>query len=419
MELDMELDMPLPLRRTVIAKLPSTLPSRAKESVSTSRLVAFKVSMSANPSRSDVISLLGLGDVVTTANQTNYVVLCPLTSSPSMIPSSTYAAPVESVSTYEASVFKSSPTYEAPVVKSTSTYEAPVVVPTSSPAKASKPKPSTTPYATPSSGELGTSGKPWAITYSPYQDNGQCKDSGSVASDIAIIAKAGFTAVRVYSSDCSGLENIGSACETHGLKIILGIFISSTGIAGAGEQLTDIVSWGKWNLVELFVVGNEAVFSGHCSAAELASFILTCKTAMTTGGYNGLITTTETLDVWEKNAAVLCPVVDVVGCNIHPFFNAAIDAEHAGEFAASQLKIVDGLCPGKYGVNLETGWPSQGSCNGLACPTLENQATAIKSIVAAVGGKSVMFSYVNDYWKEPGAFGCEQSWGSIQNFLKI
>ncbi|CAL3962227.1 unnamed protein product [Diplocarpon coronariae] len=429
-------------------------------------------------------------EVVTTVNQTNYVVLCPYTSSapnstyaatvaqststyeaPVVKTTSTYEAPivktaptyeapvVKTTSTYEAPIVKTAPTYEAPVVKTTSTYEAPVVkssstheapvvktaptyeapvvkssstheaplvpptstyvvpvMPTYSPAKTSKAKPSTTPYATTPSGKLGTSGKQWAITYSPYQDNGQCKDSGSVASDIAIIAKAGFTTVRVYSSDCSGLQNIGSACETHGLKMILGVFISSTGISGASEQLTDIVSWGKWNLVELFVVGNEAVFSGHCSAAELAAFIATCRTALIAGGYPGLITTTETLDIWEKNAAVLCPVVDIVGCNIHPFFNAAIDAEHAGEFTASQLKIVDGLCPGKYGVNLETGWPAHGSCNGLACPSPENQATAVKSISDAVGGKSVMFSYVNDYWKEPGAFGCEQSWGSIQNF---
>lgn len=328
-------------------------------------------------------------EVVTTVTKTNYVVFCPFTSPAPVKPTS---APVVA------------PTYEAP---------APVVTYSAKPTTSVSP-PKSTP--TKSTGELGSSGPQWAITYSPYQDNGQCKDASSVASDIAKIAKAGFSTVRVYSSDCSGLENIGSACEAHGLKIILGIFISSTGISGAAEQVTDIIAWNKWSMVDLVVIGNEAVFSGSCSGVELAAFIVSCKTAFKLAGYSGPVTTTETLDVWEKNAAVLCPVVDVVGCNIHPFFNADVDAEHAGEFVASQLKIVDGLCPGKYGLNLETGWPSAGTCNGKACPGKEEQVTAVKGIEAAVGGKSVMFSMYNDLWKEPGAFGCEQSWGSIQIF---
>ncbi|KAH7364140.1 putative beta-glucosidase btgE [Rhexocercosporidium sp. MPI-PUGE-AT-0058] len=325
-------------------------------------------------------------EVVTTITKTNVVVFCPFTSPAPVKPTSTYVAP-------------------APVV----TYPAAKPTTAVSPPKNSPSKPS--------NGQLGSSGSQWAITYSPYQDNGQCKDAASVASDIARIAKAGFSTVRIYSSDCSGLQNIGTACEAHGLRIILGIFISSTGISGAAEQVTDIIKWNKWSMVDLVVVGNEAVFSGSCSGVELAAFIVSCKTAFTAAGYSGPITTTETLDVWQKNAAVLCPVVDVVGCNIHPFFNAEVDAEHAGEFVASQLKLVDDLCPGKQGLNLETGWPSAGNgCNGKACPGKDEQYKAIKGIEAAVGGKCVMFSMYNDLWKEAGAFGCEQSWGCIQIF---
>jgi len=343
-------------------------------------------------------------EVVTTITKTNYVVFCPFTS-PAPKPTSTYVAPVV-------------PTYApAPVVP---TY-APAPVPTYAPAPVvsapAKPTTVSPPKNAPNTnGQLGSSGPTWAITYSPYSDNGQCKDKDTVAMDIAKIAKAGFSAVRVYSSDCSGLENIGSACEAHKLKIILGVFISSTGIAAAQEQVTDIVKWNKWSMVDLVVIGNEAVFAGSCSGSDLAAFIVSCKKTFQDSGYNGPVTTTETLDVWEKNAAVLCPVVDVVGCNIHPFFNADVDAEHAGEFVASQLNIVDGLCPGKYGLNLETGWPSAGVCNGKACPGKAEQVTAIKGIEAAVGGKSVMFSMYNDLWKEAGAFGCEQSWGTIQIF---
>ncbi|CZR50964.1 related beta-glucosidase btgE [Phialocephala subalpina] len=321
-------------------------------------------------------------EVVTTITETDYVVFCPYTSPAPVKPSTTYAP---------APVYTTSAAPKATTSKSSSSGGS-------------------------SGGQLGTSGNQWAITYSPYENSGACKAAGDVMSDIKIIAGKGFSSVRVYSTDCSGLVNIGAACEAYGLKMIIGIFISETGISGASDQVSEIVSWGKWELVELIAIGNECVFSGYATASELASFISSCKSTFSSAGYSGPCTTTEPLNIWQENVDVLCEVVDVVGCNIHPFFNGDITASEAGSFVASQLAIVDKLCSGKYGVNLETGWPSFGTCNGVACPGTSEQATAVKAISDAAGGKSVMFSYTDDYWKEPGAFGCEQSWGAIQLF---
>jgi exo-beta-1,3-glucanase (GH17 family) len=237
-----------------------------------------------------------------------------------------------------------------------------------------------------------------------------------VASDIAMIAAKGFSTVRIYSTDCSGLANVGNACAASGLKMILGVFISSTGCSGAAQQITDIVAWGKWSLVELIVIGNEAIFSGYASGSDMVSFISSSKATFQAAGYTGPCTTTEPLNILQENSNVLCAVMDIVGCNIHPFFNSDVDASSAGSFVASQLVIVDGICAGKTGINLETGWPSSGTCNGVACPGTSEQATAVKGIQDAAGGKSVMFSFVNDMWKDPGSFDCEQSWGVIELF---
>lgn len=340
-------------------------------------------------------------EVVTTITETDYVVFCPYTS-PAPVESSTTYAPAPVYST-------SSP---APVQPSTTT-STPVYTTSAAP-KATTSESSSS--GSSSGGELGTSGNQWAMTYSPYQNSGACKAASDVMSDIQIIASKGFSSVRVYSTDCSGLVNIGAACEAYGLKMIIGIFISDTGISGAADQVTEIVAWGKWELVELVVIGNECVFSGYATASELATFISSCKSTFSSAGYSGPCTTTEPLNIWQENVDVFCEVVDVVGCNIHPFFNGDITASEAGSFVASQLAIVDSLCSGKYGINLETGWPSFGTCNNVACPGTSEQATAVQGISEAAGGKSVMFSYTDDYWKEPGAFGCEQSWGAIQLF---
>jgi exo-beta-1,3-glucanase (GH17 family) len=200
--------------------------------------------------------------------------------------------------------------------------------------------------------------------------------------------------------------------------MILGVFIDKDhGIGGAQEQVTEIIAWAQWDLVELIIVGNEAVGSGACDASTLAGFVSSSKSAFKGAGYTGPVTLTETLNIWQEYTELFCSVVDIVGTNIHAFFNPQTVAKDAGKFVKSQLEIADAFCPGKYAINCETGWPSYSTeCNGLACGGVQEQADAIKSITEEIGGKSVMFSFTNDKWKPPGAFGCEQSWGAIQLF---
>ncbi|KIW29007.1 uncharacterized protein PV07_04854 [Cladophialophora immunda] len=271
-----------------------------------------------------------------------------------------------------------------------------------------------------SSGSSGISsnGDSWGMTYSPYTAQGGCKDAGTIAADMAVIAQKGFSSVRVYSTDCSTLENIGGSARDNGLKLILGVWISSTGISGAQGQVSDIVAWAQWDLVELIVVGNEAVFNGYCSASELAGFISSSASAFKGAGYTGAVTTTEPLSVWQdtSSASAFCSVVDVIGANLYAFFNADVTADKAGSFIQSEIDILDSVCSGKAVYVLESGWPHAGNCNGLACPSPENQATALKGIQATAGAQVVFLSYEDEPWKEPGQFGVEQYWGCVSVF---
>lgn len=312
-------------------------------------------------------------EVIETVTETDYVIFCPYTSS---------AAPAPPAPTYKASP---------------------------PPPPASSSPPSTGGYT----GGLGTSGKKWAVTYSPFTSAG-CKDAATVASEIQQIAAAGYSSVRVYASVCSGLETVGAACETYGLKIIAGVFIDNTGIgggSGAAEDVSALIAWAKWSLVELIVIGNEAIFGGFVSGSELAGFISSTKASLKAAGYTGPCTTAEPLDILQANTGALCAVLDLVGANIHPFFNGGILPANAGPFVAEQLGLVDALCEGKTGINLETGWPSQGNPNGVSVPSPANQLTALVSISETCGGKSVVLSFFDDLWKAPGSCGCETSFG--------
>ena len=349
-----------------------------------------------------------------TVTETDFVYVCPYTQQGLPTSSAVVEKPVEKPS-YKVVVPEAKPTTS----KAPAPVYTPVVVKTTSEAPkytvAAKKKPSG------SSGNLQGSNDHYGITYTPYQpSNGDCKSADEVDSDIQGLKDNGFSIVRVYSTDCNTLESVGSACKKHGLELIIGVFVKETGCSydtpDIKEQVDAIAEWAEWDLVKLFVVGNEAIMNGFCSASELRELVTTVKEKCS--GYTGKWTISETLNIWQQPevSAAICGVVDVTGANIHPYFNPDVSPDKAGEFVSGQLEILGGICEGNIVINLECGWPTKGNCNGLACPGTEEQTTAIKSIRESCGDKTVFFSYEDDEWKEPGSCGCEQSWGSKSCF---
>jgi exo-beta-1,3-glucanase (GH17 family) len=324
--------------------------------------------------------------VVTTITETSVVVYCPFTSS---------EAP-------------------APTLAPAPTSPAPTSVAVSEPAKPSSAAPS------PSAPALGGKGKLWAMTYTPYREDGNCKTAEEVMVDVGGIASAGFTTLRVYSTDCDTLPNVGAAARKYSLRLIVGIFIGKVGCDNGSpdvaEQISALKKWAEWDLVDLCVVANEALFNGFCTVSELAGLISHTKTELASVGYSGPFTTTDVVSAWIGNdVSAICSVIDVVATNAHAYFNSQTLPSDAGKFVAGQLAIVENVC-GKPGYVMETGWPSAGKCNGVACAGEAEQRAAIESIGNELGPKVVFFSFKDDPWKQPGACDCEQHWGIASVF---
>ncbi|KAI0189018.1 glycoside hydrolase family 17 protein [Astrocystis sublimbata] len=374
-------------------------------------------------------------EVVTTVYETNTVVYCPF-DVPTPSTSEVVIPTTEAVETTPVVTVAETPAPEPTYVPETTpapepTY--PVVTPEPQPEPETttqytpEPEPETTTKKTPkpthypsSPGKTpskGVPGQPWAVTYTPYETTvgGGCKSQSQVNHDIAAIAAAGVTTIRVYSTDCSTLDFVGGACEAHGIKMILGIFVDQPGCHAGNpsveEQLSAIKSWGNYDIVSLITVGNEAVLHGYCTPSELAGLISTTKETL---GYTGPYSTAETVNIWQQDefAGAICDVVDFVGANAHAFFNTETTANQAGQFVKGQLDIIDKVCPGKEGRIMETGWPSAGQSLGQAVPGYSQQAAAIKGIVQEVGDKAVIFSLTSDEWKDGNTqCQCEQHWG--------
>lgn len=274
-------------------------------------------------------------------------------------------------------------------------------------------------YSPPSNGNTLGGGSKWCMTYTPYTSSGQCKTASQVEEDISLIASKGFRSIRIYGTDCSTLPNVGAVVIKHGLKLVAGVYIDGSGIcSNTDKQVSEIISWAQqdnhWSTIELLVIGNEAIANNYVSASALASFMAKSKARLRAAGYSGPVTTAEpSAALLSQHAKTLCPVLDVIGANIHPYFNSDTCAEDAGDFVARELNDMGRVCPGakKATVCLETGWPSSGKSNGKAIAGKEQQTRAIQSIMRKAGGRSAVFSYGDDGWKNPGPWGVERWWG--------
>ncbi|KAL8635609.1 MAG: hypothetical protein Q9228_006918, partial [Teloschistes exilis] len=221
----------------------------------------------------------------------------------------------------------------------------------------------------------------WAITYSPYTAQGNCKPSTDVAADVALIAQKGFSSIRLYSTDCNGLSTVGGPAITHNLTLILGVYISEDGIPAAEPQIQDIIDWAtsspnpndKWKTVEMIIIGSSSLSNNFTTPSALANFLTSSRITLGVAGYTNTITTAEPIPTLLLHSSILCPLIDTLAAPIHPFFSPGTTASDAGEYVSLQLQILDTVCSGGDGEkmeawNIETGWPSRGSANGVAVP---------------------------------------------------
>ena len=264
----------------------------------------------------------------------------------------------------------------------------------------------------------------WAMTYSPYTSDGACNSPITIMSDIITIASKGFSTVRLYSTDCDVLHIVGVAAGRLGLKLIIGMHVPPEGIPHAVPQVNEIKEWVTsteyaWSLVEMIVIGNDAIFNEYCTATELAAFMNFARGVFEEAGYDGPITTAEPYEEFARHSAIICPEIDLLASNIHPFFNTHVEASMAGALISKELIRLSRVCEAfdksvRSAVNLETGWPHAGKVNGAAIAGPKEQEIAIKSIIKAAGRQSVLSSWADEAWRLGGDYddlGIEGYWG--------
>ncbi|QBM89533.1 Exo-beta-1,3-glucanase, GH17 family [Metschnikowia aff. pulcherrima] len=257
---------------------------------------------------------------------------------------------------------------------------------------------------------------PSVIVYSPYANDGSCKDYDTIKSDLQLIQSKGISKLRLYGADCAVTTAVLPLCMELGITVNQGFWISSAGVDSIDGYVSLVVEWAEtngWSVFDFFTVGNEAVNDGSCTVSELIDKIASVKQILNNAGYSGEVTTSEP-PVTFINHPSLCTdsVIDFVGVNPHSYFNANLYAYQAGEYITAQQKQVASICS-KSAFITETGYPHKGDSYGNNVPSDENQYLALASIMKYTGGDVTILTTYDDMWKNPGPHGIEQYFGMI------
>lgn len=247
------------------------------------------------------------------------------------------------------------------------------------------------------------------ICYDMINSQSQCKDSATMNSDFSFFKSQGYTMIRTYDIGCP-VNELTAAAAQNGLTAMVGL----NGIANLQGDLNKLIGMmgGNWASVDTVYIGNELVNTGQASSDQVAAAVSTARGILSGAGYSANVITVDTFNVM-MNDPTICSTSDYCGANAHAFFDPNTAAANAGAFVLNAYNKVAGANGGKRIVITESGWPHQGSVNGQAVPSPENQNIALDSIRGSgiPAGSLYLFQAYDAGYKQPGSLGVEPYFG--------
>ena len=229
---------------------------------------------------------------------------------------------------------------------------------------------------------LDSGEKLYCVSYAPFRGQQTPLDLSTrvepwqIDEDLGRLAKL-TDCVRIYSVDF-GLDRVPEIAERHGLKVLLGLWVSSHADRTKYQIDTGIALAKRFpGVIRAVIVGNEALLRGEVAPEALVNLIRTVKSQVTMP-----VTYADVWEFWLRHRE-LAGAADFVTVHILPYWeDHPIAANEAANHIDSIRKQVVAAFPGKEVLIGEVGWPSAGRMRSGALPSPANQARAIHDILA-------------------------------------
>jgi exo-beta-1,3-glucanase (GH17 family) len=256
-------------------------------------------------------------------------------------------------------------------------------------------------------------GKFNSLSYAPYQawQSPLDKDyptGAEVAKDLALVATQA-DGIRTYSA-IEGNYDIGALAKKAGLKVWLGIWLSSNPKDNAREMAAGIAEANAHpDTVTRVIVGNEVLLRRDLSVADLDADIDYVRARV-----KQPVAYADVSDFWEQFPQVASHV-DIVMVHFLPYWeDKPLDVDTAIASIKASTEKFKAMFPGKEISIGETGWPSRGRWRGDAAPSRVNEAVFLRRFVALAQAEKVDYNLIEAFdqnWKYEDEGVAGANWG--------
>ncbi|MFZ0110925.1 MAG: beta-(1-6) glucans synthase [Pseudolabrys sp.] len=230
--------------------------------------------------------------------------------------------------------------------------------------------------------QLGRGEKLYCVSYTPFRGSQTPLDpstmipAAQIEDDLTRLS-AVTDCIRTYSVDF-GLDQIAGIAAKHGLKVMQGLWLSSSLEKSHYQIETAVALANKYpGTIRSVVVGNEVLLRGDMTATDLANTIRAIKARV-----HVPVTYADVWEFWLRNRDV-ANAVDFITIHILPYWeDFPIRAGVALSHIESIRRQVVAAFSGKEVLIGEVGWPSAGRMREGALPSPVNQTRVVQDVLA-------------------------------------
>lgn len=225
--------------------------------------------------------------------------------------------------------------------------------------------------------------------------------------DMALLAER-FECLRTYS--VTGLEELPNIARKHGLKLIVGAWVSRNP-ADTAVEIAGLVKIANAHpdVIQSVIVGNEALLRKEVTAQQLVTLIEQVKAQI-----KQPVTYADVWEFWLKHPEV-APAVDFITIHLLPYWedNPAGIESALHEVTEVRKTFGNAYAPKEIFIG-ETGWPSEGRQRETAVPSSVNQAKFIRGFVALAEENGWRYNLIEAFdqpWKRASEGAVGGYWG--------
>ena len=267
-----------------------------------------------------------------------------------------------------------------------------------------------------------SSGRIACVSYAPYRKVGESPFTlgyrvtpERIEEDLKALSRH-FDCVRTYSVG-QGLDQVPAIARRHGMKVLLGAWLSRDPIENADELAHAIaIANRERDVIRAIVVGNEVLLRGELPQRTIADHVRAVRAA------TGLpVTYADVWEFWLKYREV-APAVDFITIHILPYWeDEPVAIDHAIAHVEAIYRKMQAAFPGREFLIGETGWPSAGRQRWQAVPSRVNEARFFREFMTFVEKAKLPYNVIEAFdqpWKKKLEGTVGGYWGLYDDELR-